>query len=517
MKSSHLVATSCVSSATLFLLWLSPTEHAHAFSAVSPSLLGGKKAVNAFARRGLSPTSANRRGDTKIFMEFEPLPIPGVPHKKPETKIVEKEVYDEPEAEEGQQEDEHEDEEVSEEQQEPQNKGNVEGRNEMTTKEPQVDMEYKPIVVKTPNNLPSTESQNLNNFLKTLKDQYAAVVLAAVLMASVFFNPEAAIAAQSGGRMGGSFPAQRSSPPTRTRSAPQSYSRGYSRGFSSGYVAPRPSYYGSPFVSPYVSPFPFASPFRSPSYIYSSPGVMVQTRGPGLLEFLAFGAFALAVTSAVSGFGNSVTTDIFDDQRGTVSSALGPGVSVAQISVAMEVPRRDDPNSILSVLDRISNTARTDSRVGIQNLSSQVALELLRRKSSIRSASTTYNHYKDRNQAQRQFNNIAIKERGKFERETVSQYGGVNYSPERTSSLPGASGQATMAVVTLIVAIEGDSTKMPNIRSIQDVEDALRRIASDSKVDNCLQSAEILWTPEERTETLTERDVVADYPGLRTI
>jgi uncharacterized membrane protein len=74
-----------------------------------------------------------------------------------------------------------------------------------------------------------------------------------------------------------------------------------------------------------------------------------------------------------------------------------------------------------------------------------------------------------------------------------------------------------MAVVTLVLAIDGDSTKLPLINSLNDVEDALRRIASDSKVDECLQGAEILWTPDDRSETLTLRDVVADYPELRSV
>jgi uncharacterized membrane protein len=74
-----------------------------------------------------------------------------------------------------------------------------------------------------------------------------------------------------------------------------------------------------------------------------------------------------------------------------------------------------------------------------------------------------------------------------------------------------------MAVVTLVMAIDGDSTKLSSIRSMADVEEALRKIAADAKVDDALQSCEILWTPEDRSETLTLRDVVADYPELRSV
>jgi uncharacterized membrane protein len=138
---------------------------------------------------------------------------------------------------------------------------------------------------------------------------------------------------------------------------------------------------------------------------------------------------------------------------------------------------------------------------------SEVALEVLRRKSSIISASSEYQHFKSRSQAIREFNNQATKERSKFERENARLHQAVTQG----------SSKATMAVVTLVLAIDGDSTKIPRIGGIADVEDALRKIASDSKMDDCLQSVEILWTPDERSETLTLQDVIADYPTLRSV
>ena len=95
----------------------------------------------------------------------------------------------------------------------------------------------------------------------------------------------------------------------------------------------------------------------------------------------------------------------------------------------------------------------------------------------------------------------------------MSIFGGVDYgnkSPYESST----SGEATVAVVTLLLSIEGDKTKLPTIRSYRDVEKALTTIAADSKVENCLLSAEILWTPEDASETLTKRDVIAEYPNL---
>lgn len=201
------------------------------------------------------------------------------------------------------------------------------------------------------------------------------------------------------------------------------------------------------------------------------------------------------------------------------TSALGSGTAVVQVSVALEVPNRDDPNSILSVLNRLSQSAQTDSRVGIQNLTSQVALELLRRKSSFVSAYSAYNHFKDRSKAQRDYNSLSVRERSKFEHETLSKYGGVDYNRKGSNGGSGVdNSKATMAVITLLIAIDGDSTKVAkNMNSVSDVEAALRTIASDVKVQDCLLSAEILWTPESRYETLSRRDIIADYPELRSI
>lgn len=248
------------------------------------------------------------------------------------------------------------------------------------------------------------------------------------------------------------------------------------------------------------------------------PGVISISRGPSLLDLLVVGGVGYVMLSA---FQNAVrernevvgNTAFWSE---TANSILGPGTSVAQISVALNVSNRDDPNSILSVLERLSQTARTDSRVGIQNLTSQVALELLRRKSSIVSGHTRYTHFRDTNKAQREFNSMSVKERSKFEQEGTSKFGGVDYSSQRSAN-SALNNQATVAVVTLNLAIDGDSTKLPQINSLQDVEQALRKIAADVKVDDCLQSAEILWTPEDRTETLTLKDVVADYPELRAV
>lgn len=372
-----------------------------------------------------------------------------------------------------------------------------------------------PILKKSWKSIRSTIALERRN---QLQRKIMTLVTAALVMASVIFAPfNEAMAAPSGGRMGGSFggssrSSSSRSAPSRSYSNGGNYNRGFNRGYSNGYSS-RPSVIVAPGVG--VGSYNYG--------YYPRPGVAIVQRGPSIVDVIVFGAFAAIILSTFS----RPRFDDDDDSGGFLStastSALGPGVTVAQISVALNVPRRNDPSSILSFLDRLSNTASTDSRVGISDLINQVSVELLRQKRSIFAADTEFKHFRNGG-SERHFSSKAIQERSKFEKESTNKFGGVDYAVNKKSGSDkllqaddGFSPQATSAVVTLVIAIDGDSTKLPQINSISDLEKALTRLATDVKVDDCLRSAEILWTPDDKNDVLSEREVVADYPKLRSV
>ena len=72
----------------------------------------------------------------------------------------------------------------------------------------------------------------------------------------------------------------------------------------------------------------------------------------------------------------------------------------------------------------------------------------------------------------------------------------------------------TIAIVTINFAMEGDSTVLPAIKSRDDLHSALSLIASDALVGDCLMTAEVLWSPEDISETLSREEVYADFPNL---
>ena len=339
----------------------------------------------------------------------------------------------------------------------------------------------------------------LSNF-RTWSNRFRAFFLAlALFVAPVFTLPDSnsALATETGGRMGGSFSRSYSSSPSRS-----SYG---GSGIRSGSSYSTPRYYGSSGVGQtVVVPAPIGVPvYAAPTYYNPLTGIF-NFFFNGIFLFV----FATVLSQILSG----------SNSTNTVTSPLGNGVTVATLSVALNVPRRDDPNSILSYLTKLSNTASTDSRVGLQNLVSQVALELLRQRRSIFAANSEYKHYSDADKAIRDYNQKAIQERSKFEKETISKYKGVDYSTPKSLVSSTIDYKATVSVITLVIAIEGDSTKIPSpIRNVGDIERALTKLAADVKVEDCLLSAEVLWTPGDISETLTERDIYMDYPDLRSL
>ena len=367
----------------------------------------------------------------------------------------------------------------------------------------------------------------------------AATILLSTLLTSFSMDVLPANAAMSGGRMGGSFSSRSSyggGGGSRMRMAsPGGSGRSYYSGGGGGY-------YGGPrttIIAPMISPFAAATPFYNPMVPYYGGGVgaISYARGPGLFDVLFLGGIGFFVLSAISNTIQSSSSSFgqWDDSRdGSSLFATASPTTVIKCNVALDVSNRDDPNSILSVLDRMAKvTAKTDTRKGVITLTKQVALELLRRKSSIYSAAGTVQQYKNDKEAQRTYNQWSIQERSKFEQENVNKFNKFDLSlvPKKDRSTDdlslssASSSKATMAVVTLVLSLDGSATmtNIKNVKQIQSVSDlemilqAIASMSSSEDNDNALYGAEILWTPEDRSETLTKKDILADYPELNVL
>ncbi|CAM9404155.1 unnamed protein product, partial [Ectocarpus sp. 13 AM-2016] len=149
------------------------------------------------------------------------------------------------------------------------------------------------------------------------------VAVAATVAAVAFSTPGEALAARSGGRMGGrSF-----SSPSRSYSAPSAPSRSYAPSYGGGgtTVLPVPVPMGG-----YGMGYGFGSPFGfSP---FGRPGVSFYGGGFGVnpVDLLVLGGVAYGVSQLVKGGGTS-----FGNLDDSPPSSLGEGVDVLKLQVAI--------------------------------------------------------------------------------------------------------------------------------------------------------------------------------------
>ncbi|CAN0174201.1 unnamed protein product [Ectocarpus sp. 12 AP-2014] len=335
------------------------------------------------------------------------------------------------------------------------------------------------------------------------------VAVAATVAAVAFSTPGEALAARSGGRMGGrSF-----SSPSRSYSAPSAPSRSYAPSYGGGgtTVLPVPVPMGG-----YGMGYGFGSPFGfSP---FGRPGVSFYGGGFGVnpVDLLVLGGVAYGVSQLVKGGGTS-----FGNLDDSPPSSLGEGVDVLKLQVAINCRDRGS-NSILGVLEDVSSRGDTESRSGLAEVVSEVSLALARRSLDWVASASELEHFNNRNveRAEATFSQYSIQLRTKVERETNAVIGGKNISAERSGGGRIGSGGPTVAVVSLVVALRGDAMKKlgldRSVSSTSGLKTALQTIASGALSDggDNVLAAEVLWTPEEPWEVLTREDAIADFPEL---
>lgn len=109
------------------------------------------------------------------------------------------------------------------------------------------------------------------------------------------------------------------------------------------------------------------------------------------------------------------------------------------------------------------------------------------------------------------FNKVSMEERGKFQKETLSNVGGRT---NRSVAKVNGDGMSEMIVVTIIAAVDGKLTP-GDMQSQDDLKknlDLLGSIPSDR-----LLALEVLWTPQDENDYFTKEELVTDYPTLNML
>jgi uncharacterized membrane protein len=304
-----------------------------------------------------------------------------------------------------------------------------------------------------------------------------SLVAVGLVLTLVLSQAGAALAARSGGRIGGgSFRA-----PSRGYSSPSNGSP--SRG--GGY------YPGGGFSSPF-----FWAPF-----MFGGGGSLFS-----LLIMVAVGGFLVQTFRRVTG-GDSFEGEVYN-----------PQVSIAQIQVGLLA----DARNVQTKLDQLATTVDTETASGRMHLLQETSLELLRHPEYWTYGKTNTQQAKlDR--AEAVFNQLSLTERGKFTTETLSKVNNQLRQAEATAVLNSTGELATVEqeqargeyiIVTLLVAATR-SIQLPKINGDSDLRQALQTLGSLDA--SALVAIEAIWTPQANGDALTTDDIHAHYPDLKLV
>ncbi|KAL0835271.1 hypothetical protein Bca101_087160 [Brassica carinata] len=311
--------------------------------------------------------------------------------------------------------------------------------------------------------------------LDSLKKPAVAAVLLGLLL---FYDPNSALAA-SGGRIGGnSFSSRRSSSSSSSSySVPRTLDPSSSTRYSAPYYGPSP-FSGGLYVGPAVG-FGFGGGFSSFSPILV-----------GLAAFIVVSGFLSDRRSQGSTLTATQKTSVIKLQVGL----LGLGRTLQQD------------------FNRLAENADTSTSEGLAYVLTEATLALLRHPDYCISCYSSVDVRRSIEDGEKRFNQLSIEERGKFDEETLVN---VNSIKRQSSKIRTASGFSNeYIVVTILVAAEG-THKLQPINGTPDMKEALQKIGSIPR--NKIMAVEVLWTPQNEKDTLSERELLEDYPLLRPL
>jgi uncharacterized membrane protein len=322
------------------------------------------------------------------------------------------------------------------------------------------------------------------NLLSALKPLLKSLFLFGLVITLALGHADGAMAARSGGRIGGgSFraPSRTYAPPSRT------------------YAPPGGGYYpGGGFG------FPFLIPFWG-----------IGGGFGGLFTILIFLAIANFLLQAFRRVGSGEMEEM--------EYSSNPPVSVTRLQVGLLAEGR----GLQTELNRIAETADTNSPEGRTEVLQEASLALLRHPEYWVYAGSNTQQAR-LGSAEAEFNRLALAERSKFTEETLSNVNNQLKAATPKGALPPAQkdgeldnptrliaeGPGEYIIVTLLAATLGN-LQLPKVNNADDLRQALRQIGGIP--GERLLAIEVLWTPQAEGDTLTADDLMAEYADLKLV
>jgi uncharacterized membrane protein len=300
------------------------------------------------------------------------------------------------------------------------------------------------------------------------------------LLSSVQFG-ETAIARSSGGRSGGgSF--RRSAPSFGGSSRQSSPQRQPNYGGGGGFV-PVPVPYGG-------SSYGYGGGYSGGGSILSNLLVLLILGGLGIGGIMWF-------LPKLMGRGASSSTNEVDNNIFTVS----------KVQIALYAQARE----LQAELTELSLDVDTNSSEGLLRLLQESALAMLRNTEYWTHVSANSQVARDALEAEHMVNKLSIEQRRQLSAETLVNVGG---SKQRTAlKAPGLEdGPAAYIVVTFLVGTAHDKPLFDTIKSVEELKNTLEMLAALPA--QYLMTFELIWSPQDASDSLTDDELLTEYSDL---
>jgi len=171
--------------------------------------------------------------------------------------------------------------------------------------------------------------------------------------------------------------------------------------------------------------------------------------------------------------------------------------------------------SARGIQDRLAKFAEegdTASEAGLAQLLQQTTVEILRAKDSIRYAGVDASGPMSLTNAETKMNGITLGERSRFQIERVR--GADGRVRRSTEVVEESKGVIEYVIVTLVVATRS-ALAVKQVSDLADVDTALAELGGISPT--ALLGLEVIWTPADPSDSMSESDLITLYPELRSL
>lgn len=195
----------------------------------------------------------------------------------------------------------------------------------------------------------------------------------------------------------------------------------------------------------------------------------------------------------------------------------GPEVDVHVVAYQLALY---DTHGVLAGLQRLARRADTTTSSGLASLASNVCLELLRSYDGWVASKTSSSRFRDLAAAERDFNELSIRERKKWAYENTLEDRAALKSAAKSAKIKNHlhTGKHLM-VVTLMVAcrrIGGKQYLPKRAGSVEALETSLERFAAAllEKNGRNVIAVDVSWTPDSPDDILSRLELTTKWPEL---